>query len=158
MQRFDLIIIGAGSGNSVIGPDHDDWDIALTGMHIDEGFDPSLGFVPRDSINRYSFKVDYATRPDSDWLRKWVLELSNLLVTDLDQHPDILKPFDPGAGRVHAAPDLAAGALDHHRALPIDPLDAALELLARLQRQLTHPLVAFHPTAWVIPARRAVLG
>lgn len=29
MKEFDLIIIGAGSGNSVPGPDHDNWHIAI---------------------------------------------------------------------------------------------------------------------------------
>jgi len=29
MRHFDHLIIGAGSGNSVIGPEHDDWDIAV---------------------------------------------------------------------------------------------------------------------------------
>ena len=29
MPHHDLLIIGAGSGNSVIGPAHDDWDVAI---------------------------------------------------------------------------------------------------------------------------------
>ena len=29
MRSFDLIIIGTGSGNSIIGEDFDDWDVAV---------------------------------------------------------------------------------------------------------------------------------
>jgi len=29
MAHHDLLIIGAGSGNSIIGPEHDDWDVAI---------------------------------------------------------------------------------------------------------------------------------
>ena len=29
MPTHDLIIIGAGSGNSIIGPEHDDMDVAI---------------------------------------------------------------------------------------------------------------------------------
>ena len=29
MSHHDLLIIGAGSGNSIIGPEHDDWDVAI---------------------------------------------------------------------------------------------------------------------------------
>ena len=27
MREFDLLIIGTGSGNSIIGPEHDDWKV-----------------------------------------------------------------------------------------------------------------------------------
>ena len=46
MQRFDLIIIGAGSGNSVIGPDHDDWDIALVERGLFGGTCLNVGCIP----------------------------------------------------------------------------------------------------------------
>jgi mycothione reductase len=29
VPHHDLLIIGAGSGNSIIGPEHDDWDVAI---------------------------------------------------------------------------------------------------------------------------------
>ena len=29
MAHHDLLIIGAGSGNSIIGPEHDHWDVAI---------------------------------------------------------------------------------------------------------------------------------
>ena len=51
MKRFDLIIIGAGSGNSIIGPEHDDLDITLVergrfgGTCLNVGCIPSKMFV-----------------------------------------------------------------------------------------------------------------
>ncbi len=51
MKNFDLLIIGAGSGNSVIGPEHDDWDIAVAehgafgGTCLNVGCIPSKMFV-----------------------------------------------------------------------------------------------------------------
>ncbi len=46
MQRFDLIIIGAGSGNSIIGPDHDDWDVALVERGLFGGTCLNVGCIP----------------------------------------------------------------------------------------------------------------
>ncbi|MDE0161502.1 MAG: mycothione reductase [Acidimicrobiaceae bacterium] len=51
MRSFDLLIIGAGSGNSVIGPEHDDWDVAIAehglfgGTCLNAGCIPSKMFV-----------------------------------------------------------------------------------------------------------------
>ncbi len=51
VRHFDLLIIGAGSGNSVIGPEHDDWDIAIVehgrfgGTCLNAGCIPSKMFV-----------------------------------------------------------------------------------------------------------------
>ena len=51
MRSFDLLVIGAGSGNSVIGPEHDDWDIAMVehgpfgGTCLNVGCIPSKMFV-----------------------------------------------------------------------------------------------------------------
>ena len=51
MRSFDLLIIGAGSGNSIIGPEHDDWDIAIVergrfgGTCLNVGCIPSKMFV-----------------------------------------------------------------------------------------------------------------
>ncbi len=46
MQHFDLIIIGAGSGNSIIGPDHDDWNIALVERGLFGGTCMNVGCIP----------------------------------------------------------------------------------------------------------------
>lgn len=51
MRNFDLMIVGTGSGNSVIGPEHDDWDIAVVekgrfgGTCLNVGCIPSKMFV-----------------------------------------------------------------------------------------------------------------
>ena len=51
MRNFDLMIIGAGSGNSVIGPEHDGWEIAVVergpfgGTCLNSGCIPSKMYV-----------------------------------------------------------------------------------------------------------------
>lgn len=46
MRSFDLIIIGAGSGNSIIGPEHDEWDIAMVERGLFGGTCLNVGCVP----------------------------------------------------------------------------------------------------------------
>ena len=46
MRSFDLLIIGAGSGNSVIGPEHDDWDIAIVEHGLFGGTCLNVGCIP----------------------------------------------------------------------------------------------------------------
>ena len=46
MRSFDLLIIGAGSGNSVIGPEHDDWDIAIAEHGLFGGTCLNVGCIP----------------------------------------------------------------------------------------------------------------
>ncbi len=46
MRRFDLLIIGAGSGNSVIGPEHDDWDVAIAEHGLFGGTCLNVGCIP----------------------------------------------------------------------------------------------------------------
>lgn len=46
MRSHDLIIIGTGSGNSVIGPEHDDWDIALVERGVFGGTCLNVGCIP----------------------------------------------------------------------------------------------------------------
>ena len=46
MRTFDLLIIGAGSGNSVIGPEHDDWDIAIVEHGLFGGTCLNVGCIP----------------------------------------------------------------------------------------------------------------
>ena len=46
MRRFDLLIIGAGSGNSVIGPEHGDWDIAIAEHGLFGGTCLNVGCIP----------------------------------------------------------------------------------------------------------------
>ena len=46
MPHHDLLIIGAGSGNSVIGPEHDDWDIAIAEPWLFGGTCMNRGCIP----------------------------------------------------------------------------------------------------------------
>ena len=46
MRRFDLIVIGAGSGNSVIGPEHDGWEIAVIERSLFGGTCLNVGCIP----------------------------------------------------------------------------------------------------------------
>jgi len=46
VQRFDLIIIGAGSGNSIIGPDHDGMNVALVERGLFGGTCLNVGCIP----------------------------------------------------------------------------------------------------------------
>ncbi len=78
MRSFDLIIIGAGSGNSVIGPEHDSWDIAIVerglfgGTCLNVGCIPSKMFVYAAEVAELADRVGPAlgvhTRSDgADW-------------------------------------------------------------------------------------------
>ncbi|MDE0267921.1 MAG: mycothione reductase [Acidimicrobiaceae bacterium] len=46
MRSFDLLIIGAGSGNSIIGPEHDSWDIAIAERALFGGTCLNVGCIP----------------------------------------------------------------------------------------------------------------
>jgi hypothetical protein len=66
---------------------NDLWDIALTYKWIGDGFDPSLGFVPRHGVQITNFNVDFRPRPTTPILglhvRQMFHESLNTLVTDL---------------------------------------------------------------------------
>ena len=77
MENFDLIIIGTGSGNSIIGPDFDDWNIALVergvfgGTCLNRGCIPSKMFVYAADIAQHiahasTYQID-ATMNGVDW-------------------------------------------------------------------------------------------
>ncbi|MGE5430919.1 MAG: DUF5916 domain-containing protein [Syntrophomonadaceae bacterium] len=58
-------------------------DMALTALRIGDGFSPSLGFVPRSGIKKYSFGADYMPQPRVFNIRRWYFESSFSLITDL---------------------------------------------------------------------------
>jgi len=62
VQRFDLIIIGAGSGNSIIGPEHDDWNIALVERGLFGGTCLNVGCIPSKMFVFAAELADYARR------------------------------------------------------------------------------------------------
>lgn len=67
---------------------NDLWDIALTYKWLGDGFDPSLGFVPRRGVQIINFNVNYQPRPTRPVLglhvRQMFNEFLNTVVTDLD--------------------------------------------------------------------------
>ncbi len=82
---------GLGRQNSFGGKidyPNDLWDIALTYKWVDEGFQPSLGFVPRTGAQIVNFNVNFQPRPTRPILglhvRQMFNEFLNTLVTDLD--------------------------------------------------------------------------
>jgi mycothione reductase len=65
VKRFDLIIIGAGSGNSIIGPDHDDWDVAIVERGLFGGTCLNVGCIPSKMFVYAAEIADLARRgPD----------------------------------------------------------------------------------------------
>lgn len=67
---------------------NDLWDIALTYKWLGDGFDPSLGFVPRPGVQIVNFNVIFQPRPRRPILglrvRQMFNEFLNTLVTDLN--------------------------------------------------------------------------
>ncbi len=46
MRSFDLIIIGTGSGNSIVSPEYDDWDVAIVERALFGGTCLNVGCIP----------------------------------------------------------------------------------------------------------------
>ena len=63
---------------------NDLWDCYLIYRHVGDGFDPSLGFVPRRGINSYEAGCSYAPRPKDSFIRQMFHEFYPSLTTDLD--------------------------------------------------------------------------
>lgn len=60
---------------------NDRWDISASWKRIGDGFDPSLGFVPRRGINRYRLGVNFQPRPHRWGIRQMFFEQTYELVT-----------------------------------------------------------------------------
>ncbi len=67
---------------------NDLWDVAATYKMLGDGFDPSLGFVPRRGVHIGTLNINYFPRPQRPILglrvRQIMNEFHNTLVTDLD--------------------------------------------------------------------------
>jgi len=65
VQQYDLVIIGAGSGNSIVGPDLDDWSIAIVeewvfgGTCLNRGCIPTKMFVHAADVVEH---IEHASR------------------------------------------------------------------------------------------------
>jgi hypothetical protein len=62
---------------------NDLWTVFGSTMRVGDGFDPSLGFVPRRSMYSHRFTVNNSPRFDNAWLRQAEHEVQSQLVTDL---------------------------------------------------------------------------
>jgi hypothetical protein len=62
---------------------NDRWDVALTYRRVGDGFDPSLGFVPRRGVHAVRLSVNYQPRPGWRLVRQMFHQFVPVLVTDL---------------------------------------------------------------------------
>ena len=62
---------------------NDLWDLSWTTLRIGDGFQPALGFVPRNGIYKHDLGITYQPRPHNGWLRQIFGEFETTLVTDL---------------------------------------------------------------------------
>ncbi len=74
-------------------------DANFTTIRLGDGFEPSLGFVPRNSIHLWSPSVEVNPRPPWLWLRQMFFELSGTLYNNLDNdewesYEVTIKPLD----------------------------------------------------------------
>lgn len=63
---------------------NDLWDCFAIYRHIGDGFDPSLGFVPRRAINTYFAGCTFAPRPAGGFVRQMFHRLYPMVIADLD--------------------------------------------------------------------------
>ena len=63
---------------------NDLWDCYVNFRHVGDGFDPSLGFVPRRAINSYQAGLTYAPPPKGTFIRQMFHEFYPSLTTDLE--------------------------------------------------------------------------
>jgi hypothetical protein len=82
MNRDSLEGDRTAAGVTVDYP-NDLWDVALSYKRIGDGFDPSLGFVPRPGIQTLFLSIDYAPRPQWRLVRQMFHEFRASGVTDL---------------------------------------------------------------------------
>jgi hypothetical protein len=78
---------------------NDLWDTNLSTIRIGDGFDPSLGFVPRRGTQIWDFGLEFNPRPNSTWLRQMFYELSGTLFNEQDNstwqsYSATIKPID----------------------------------------------------------------
>ena len=87
MDREELTGRKRAWGGKIDYP-NDLWDIAFTYKWLGDGFDPSLGIVPRPNVQIINFNANYQPRPKHPILglhvRQMFNEFENTLVTDLN--------------------------------------------------------------------------
>lgn len=83
MDREELTSEKSAWGLTVDYP-NELWDMFFSYKHLDGGFDPSLGFVPRPGTNQIDLGLDYSPRPDWRLVRQMFYEFGASLVTRVD--------------------------------------------------------------------------
>lgn len=73
---------GAAYGALIDYP-NDVWDVSLSFKRIGDGFDPSLGFVPRQGARLFRAGINYQPRPHRWGIRQMFFEQGYFLATDL---------------------------------------------------------------------------
>jgi len=78
---------------------NDLFDVNFTTIRIGDGFDPSLGFVPRKDVHIWDFTGEYRPRPKWSLVRQMTHELSFRVYNTLDNsawesYALVVKPFD----------------------------------------------------------------
>ncbi len=63
---------------------NDIWDMAVSYLRIGDAFDPSLGFVPRKSIQYWRVGATWAPRPNWSWVRQMRNQFFTTYITDLE--------------------------------------------------------------------------
>jgi len=81
-RRDDLAGDRSAYGFKVDYP-NDLWDCYVLYRHVGDGFDPSLGFVPRRAIEHYQAGCTFAPRPRHGPIRQMFHQLYPTLTTDL---------------------------------------------------------------------------
>jgi len=78
---------------------NDLWDINLTSIRLGNGFDPSLGFMPRNNVQIWDFNAEYKPRPQFGWMRQMFHEFSFSVFnkpnnSDWESYGFTIKPID----------------------------------------------------------------
>jgi uncharacterized protein DUF5916 len=96
-RRDDLEGEKRAYGFGVIYP-NDRWNFNLTSARLGDGFDPSLGFVPRNAVHVWQGAFAFEPRPERARIRQMFHDTSVLIVNDLDRQWESyewkVKPLD----------------------------------------------------------------
>ncbi|MEO8500016.1 MAG: DUF5916 domain-containing protein [Vicinamibacteria bacterium] len=72
---------------------NDLWDISASYRYVGDGFDPSLGFVPRTAVKAYRFSVTYSPRLKGTFIRQMFNEFFVDYVTNLKGERESYRVF-----------------------------------------------------------------
>ena len=67
---------------AIIDYPNDRWDVVASWKHIGDGYDPSLGFVPRQGVSIYHLGLNFQPRPRRWGIRQMFFEQDYHLYTD----------------------------------------------------------------------------